>query len=176
MTESEGAVRPLVAGNWKMNTTLRSAQALAGELAKAVPADHDQVDVLVAPPFPYLCAVHQALAGSAIQLGAQNAWHTAPGAYTGEVGSVADGFTCAHDNLAPIRLDGFDPDRGVVRVDAAQILAGVDVEKIPDNQSDTLPGCMAFSGDPECPAMMAPLGLRFESDEPGGEQTLFTVE
>lgn len=91
-------------------------------------------------------------------------------------GSVADGFTCAHDNRAAIRLDGFDPDSSVVRVDAAQILAGVDVEKTPDGQSDTLPGCMAFAGDPECPAMMAPLGLRFESDEPAGQQTVFTVE
>ncbi len=78
--------RKFVAGNWKMNTTLASAQALAKELAAAVPADRTQVDVLVAPPYPYLLAVHQALAGSAIQLGAQNAWHTAPGAYTGEVG------------------------------------------------------------------------------------------
>lgn len=91
-------------------------------------------------------------------------------------GSPAEGFSCAHDNLATIHLDGFDPDSSVVRVDAAQILAGVDVEKTPDGQSDTLPGCMAFSGDPECPAMMAPLGLRFESDEPGGQQTVFTVE
>lgn len=78
--------RLFVAGNWKMNTTLRSAQALAGELAQVVPANRTEVDVLVAPPFPYLLAVHQSLAGSAIQLGAQNAWHTAPGAYTGEVG------------------------------------------------------------------------------------------
>ena len=78
--------RKFVAGNWKMNTTLASAQSLAQELAAAVPADRTQVDVLVAPPYPYLWAVHQALAGSAIQLGAQNAWHTAPGAYTGEVG------------------------------------------------------------------------------------------
>ncbi len=78
--------RLFVAGNWKMNTTLASAQKLAGELAAAVPADKTQIDVLVAPPFPYLSAVQKAIAGSGIQLGAQNAWHTAPGAYTGEVG------------------------------------------------------------------------------------------
>ena len=78
--------RLFVAGNWKMNTLLESATALAAELASAVPADRTQVDLLVAPPFPYLAAVKAALQGSAIQLGAQNAWHTPPGAYTGEVG------------------------------------------------------------------------------------------
>ena len=77
--------RLFVAGNWKMNTTLSSAKALAGELAAAVPSDRAQIDVLVAPPYPYLLAVAEAIRGSAIQLGAQNAWHTPPGAYTGEV-------------------------------------------------------------------------------------------
>ena len=78
--------RLFVAGNWKMNTLLDSATALAAELAQAVPADRNQADVMVAPPFPYLAAVKSALAGSGIQLGAQNAWHTPPGACTGEVG------------------------------------------------------------------------------------------
>ena len=59
-------------------------------------------------------------------------------------------------------------------IDAATILAGVDVDRVPDGTTDMIPGCMAFPGDPECPAMMAPLGLRYESDEPGA-QTLFTV-
>lgn len=90
-------------------------------------------------------------------------------------GSVKDGFECAFRNLAPIALDGFDPDTDEIVVDAAQILAGVDVERIPDGMTDSLPGCMAFPGDPECPAMMAPLGLRFESAQPAGEQTVFTV-
>jgi triosephosphate isomerase (TIM) len=78
--------RLFVAGNWKMNTTLASARALASELASAVPSDRTAADVLVAPPFPYLLAVRDALSGSGIQLGAQNAWHTPPGAFTGEVG------------------------------------------------------------------------------------------
>lgn len=90
-------------------------------------------------------------------------------------GSVADGFVCEHDNLATIRLDAFDPDSNTIRVDGAAILAGVDVDKRPDGVSDNLPGCMAFPGDPECPAMLEPLGLRFESDEPGGAQTVFSV-
>ena len=89
-------------------------------------------------------------------------------------GSVQGGYDCAFANLAPIRLDGFDVDADEIVIDAATVLAGVDVERIPDGEADMLPGCMAFPGDPECPAMMAPLGLRHESDEPGA-QTLFTT-
>jgi len=90
-------------------------------------------------------------------------------------GSVKDGFACAFANRPRIRLEGFDPDADEIAVDALQILAGVDVERVPDGTTDTLPGCMAFPGDPECPAMMAPLGLRFESEQPADEQAVFTV-
>lgn len=90
-------------------------------------------------------------------------------------GSVQDGFECAFANRAPVRIDGFDPDSDTIVVDAARILGGVDVERVPDGVSDTLPGCMAFSGDPECPAMMAPLGLRFEDNAPAGAQTVFSA-
>lgn len=74
-----------VAGNWKMNTTLESAVALAGGLAAEFPEASDEVDVLVCPPFPYLAAIGQAITGSGIVLGAQNVWHESPGAFTGEV-------------------------------------------------------------------------------------------
>ena len=77
--------RLFVAGNWKMNTLLQSAVALAGELARAVPAPLPGVQVAVCPPFPYLPAVQQAVTGSGIELGAQNAWHEKPGAFTGEI-------------------------------------------------------------------------------------------
>ncbi len=90
-------------------------------------------------------------------------------------GSVKAGFDCAFDNLARIRLDAFDPDADEITVDAAEILAGVDVERVPDGVNDTLPGCMAFPGDPECPAMLAPLGLRFMDNAPGDTQSLFNL-
>ena len=77
--------RFFVAGNWKMNTLAQSAVELAVGLARAVPAELPAVQVAVCPPFPYLAAVARAVAGSAVELGAQNAWHEKPGAYTGEV-------------------------------------------------------------------------------------------
>ena len=74
-----------VAGNWKMNTTKASAVALAKAVAQGAPA---RVQVGVAPPFVYLDAVGQALAGSSVLLGAQDAYFEKDGAFTGEI-SVA---------------------------------------------------------------------------------------
>ncbi len=75
----------IVAGNWKMNTTAATGVALAREIAAAVPAPLPGVGVLICPPFPYLAAVVAAVQGSGVAVGAQNAWHERPGAYTGEV-------------------------------------------------------------------------------------------
>ena len=77
--------RYFVAGNWKMNTTLASGVALAQAVAAEVKATQPPVDVAVCPPFPYLIPVRDAIAGSGVWLGAQNAYFAPPGAFTGEV-------------------------------------------------------------------------------------------
>jgi triosephosphate isomerase len=82
---SDPSRRKLVAGNWKMNTTRDSAVELARCVTEVIAADRSIVDVLVCPPFPYLCAVASAIKGSSVELGAQNVWHEPPGAFTGEV-------------------------------------------------------------------------------------------
>src|SRR5687767_12876468 len=74
---------PFVAGNWKMNTNKASAVALAKAVAAGAPKRG--VDVGVAPPFVYLDAVGQALAGSSVLLGAQDVCERPDGACTGEV-------------------------------------------------------------------------------------------
>lgn len=76
--------RKFVAGNWKMNTTFQSAQALAREVASAVAASNPAVDVAVCPPAPFLYSVKQVLAGSPVLLGGQNAYFEKSGAFTGE--------------------------------------------------------------------------------------------
>jgi len=76
--------RLYVAGNWKMNTTRQAGTELASAIAAKVPSD-SPVDVLVAPPFPYLVPVKESLAGSGVMLGAQNAYYESSGAFTGEV-------------------------------------------------------------------------------------------
>jgi triosephosphate isomerase (TIM) len=73
---------PFIAGNWKMNTTKSVAIDLARAIARGAPAG---VDVGVAPPFVYLDAVAGVLSGSAVLLGAQDAYFEKNGAFTGEI-------------------------------------------------------------------------------------------
>jgi triosephosphate isomerase len=74
---------PFVAGNWKMNTTKSSATELARGVAKGAPAGGVQAGI--APPFVYLDAVSQAIAGSPVLLGAQDCYFEKNGAFTGEI-------------------------------------------------------------------------------------------
>lgn len=78
--------RPIVGGNWKMNTRLESGAALAREVAGGCDSIQG-VEAMVFPPLPYLLAVSSVLRdrGSKVRLGAQNVWHEADGAFTGEV-------------------------------------------------------------------------------------------
>ena len=76
-----------VAGNWKMNLERRSALALCAEL-RAQCAKQAALRIAVAPPFVYLAEVAQALAGSAIRVGAQDACERVSGAFTGEVSAA----------------------------------------------------------------------------------------
>jgi triosephosphate isomerase len=73
-----------IAGNWKMNTSSAEAVRLAGVLAAEIGSVAD-VDLAVAPPFVYLLAVREALAGTRIALGAQDVFYQDDGAYTGEI-------------------------------------------------------------------------------------------
>jgi len=75
--------RPLLAGNWKMHTTVAEAEALAKAFAQA--AIPDDRDVMLAPPFTALAAVGRVLAGSPVLLGAQNVCWEEKGAFTGEI-------------------------------------------------------------------------------------------
>jgi triosephosphate isomerase (TIM) len=77
--------KPLVVGNWKMNTTRDEASALVRAMLPTVAPLCDTVDVVVCPPFPWLTDVAALVADSTIALGAQNMHPEAGGAYTGEV-------------------------------------------------------------------------------------------
>ncbi len=73
----------IIAGNWKMNTTVQESVALAKEL-KSVVLKSDDRDVVVCPPLTSLYAVVEVLKDSPIGVGAQNMYFEASGAYTGE--------------------------------------------------------------------------------------------
>jgi len=75
---------PFVAGNWKMHLTRPEARALAQKVATAMPGLRESRIVLI-PPFTVLAEVGAVLAGSDVQLGAQDLFWEDKGAYTGEV-------------------------------------------------------------------------------------------
>lgn len=78
--------KPLVAGNWKMNLNLAGARELVRGIRQELGGGVvDRVDVAVCPPAVYLQAVGEALAGSGLGLGAQDMYHEAGGAFTGEI-------------------------------------------------------------------------------------------
>ncbi len=77
----------MVAGNWKMNTTVDEGVALARAVCAAVEPAR-AVEVAVLPPFTHLWAVRSALEGSRVLLGAQDVFWEDSGAYTGEISPV----------------------------------------------------------------------------------------
>jgi triosephosphate isomerase len=72
-----------IAGNWKMNKTIKEAETFANDLRKAFPAEKGKL--MIAPPFTALPAVSAILKGSTILLGAQNCGPELSGAHTGEI-------------------------------------------------------------------------------------------
>src|SRR5882672_384204 len=74
----------LVAGNWKMNGSLASSQALLKAILPPL-ATLNRARYAVCPSFPHLVAVGQALRGSVVALGAQDLCQFEDGAYTGGV-------------------------------------------------------------------------------------------
>jgi triosephosphate isomerase len=80
--------RKFVCGNWKMHKTSSEARVLVKEARALAEPLAEQVDVAVAPPFTALAAAAEALAGSRIQLAAQDAHWEAQGAFTGEVSAL----------------------------------------------------------------------------------------
>jgi triosephosphate isomerase (TIM) len=78
---------PMVAGNWKMNTTVEQGVALALAVADRCGAPTG-VEVAMLPPFPHLVSVRQALGETPLLLGAQDLFWEETGAYTGEVSAA----------------------------------------------------------------------------------------
>ncbi len=75
----------IVAGNWKMNTTVAEGVALAKEVNEALAGAAPKCDVVVCVPFTHLCPVAAAIDQTRLGLGAENCADHKSGAYTGEV-------------------------------------------------------------------------------------------
>jgi len=85
MAGSAGSIRPLVAGNWKMNglrAQLQEAEAVRTALAGGAGAG---TDVMICPPATLLQSLAAAAAGSALLVGAQDCHEAPNGAFTGDI-------------------------------------------------------------------------------------------
>ena len=75
---------PMIAGNWKMNTTVSEAVELVSKMRPGLDKIAN-VEKVICPPFVSLAAVNELIKGSSIKLGAQNLYFEEKGAYTGEI-------------------------------------------------------------------------------------------
>lgn len=76
----------LTVGNWKMNTTVPEAVALALSVRRdLVDKPVPDVGVVLCPPYLSLPSVSESMEGSPVMLGAQNAFYEPKGAFTGEI-------------------------------------------------------------------------------------------
>ena len=75
----------VIAGNWKMNKDVHQAEELINDLRGGLAFELKNVKVVVCPPYTSLEIAHRLLAGTSIELGAQNMYHEDEGAFTGEV-------------------------------------------------------------------------------------------
>ena len=82
----------IVAGNWKMNTTLQEGVALAKEIDAALAGVSTKCDVIIATPFTHLVSVVNAIDTKRIGVGAENCADKTEGAYTGEVSAKMVAF------------------------------------------------------------------------------------
>ena len=85
--------KPIIAGNWKMNKTIKEGLEFIEEVKGQTEGD---VEVLVCAPFTLLKDLKLATKGTNIKIGAQNMHYENSGAFTGEV---------APDNLVEIGMD-----------------------------------------------------------------------
>ncbi|MCK9305888.1 MAG: triose-phosphate isomerase [Bacteroidales bacterium] len=85
--------RKIVAGNWKMNTTVAEGETLVKELLELVEESDTAAEVIVCPPFTHLDTIGRMVRANYdgkqyIQLGAQNCAGQPSGAFTGEVSAL----------------------------------------------------------------------------------------
>ncbi len=76
--------KPIIAGNWKLNKTIKEAVELVTLLKRSI-RETGSVDVVVCPPFTAISDLSEILMDSDIKIGAQDLYWEEKGAFTGEV-------------------------------------------------------------------------------------------
>ncbi|TWF59348.1 triosephosphate isomerase [Neorhizobium alkalisoli] len=85
------AIRPLVAGNWKMNG-MRDSLAQIKHVSESSALAISNAEALICVPATLLHSAAVMTAGTPLRIGAQNCHHEEDGAYTGDIsaGMIAD--------------------------------------------------------------------------------------
>jgi triosephosphate isomerase (TIM) len=86
---------PMIAGNWKMNTTVDEAVKLVKAMLPGMDNLKD-VEKVICPPFVSLSAVKDTIKGSSVKMGAQNVFFEEKGAYTGEISPLMLAGMCEY--------------------------------------------------------------------------------
>ena len=86
----------IVAGNWKMNTTVPEGVKLASEVNEALKGITPKCDVVIGVPFTHLTAVKAVIDSEKLGLSAENCADKVKGAYTGEVSAAMVASTGAN--------------------------------------------------------------------------------
>lgn len=87
--------RKIVAGNWKMNLTKNEGLLLVEGVVNGNRAS--DVDVIVAPPFPFVSSAFDLVGRSGVKIAAQNCHQEEKGAFTGEVSAATlKSFGCEY--------------------------------------------------------------------------------
>ena len=79
---------PIIAGNWKMNTTAQTARELAQGIKAGGLDAISTVEKVLCPPFVYLQLVSDAVVATTLRVGAQDLHWEDKGAFTGEVSAA----------------------------------------------------------------------------------------
>lgn len=127
MSETSNGIRPLIAGNWKMNG-LKAALAEAKAVRESLEAAPAAADVMICPPATLLSPLVEAAEGSALAVGAQDCHAKASGAHTGDISAemIADtGATAVIVGHSERRADHREIDRIVLEKAKAAHRAGL---------------------------------------------------
>jgi triosephosphate isomerase (TIM) len=86
---SASRLRPLIAGNWKMNGSRAQTEALVQDLKGRLASKPGiAADLLVCPPAPYVAQAAALTAGSGLAVGGQDCHARQSGAHTGDVSAA----------------------------------------------------------------------------------------
>lgn len=89
---------PIIAGNWKMNTTYDEAMDLIEELVDGLESreEIEGLDIVLCPPYLWLFPAAEYLEDTGLLLGAQNCNALDRGAFTGEVSAAMLADQCSY--------------------------------------------------------------------------------